>query len=197
MTDEDEIIIEEPPVVETPAWDYGQYDEPAPPAPPVLTAEQIRDIIREETRRDEHEPDYEETLIEKAVSKAATMMRQEMAQVTAPAARRDLVEEIAIGLDAPAKQYLNDYLQSYDANTISAIKQDKKTMDMLRRAAEFENVRGKSTKDAPRSEGTQTVTEHFDSAFESELDALWRGGFNQVPGMTKEKFREEMKRRTK
>jgi hypothetical protein len=203
MNDELEpgVALEDPPEETTPeaqppAWDFGDPNPTSTP-PTTLTEADIRRIMREEREAgDQREPDFEEQIINRAVDRASQMMQQQMAQVTAPAARRELVEDLTVGLDTPAKEYLNEYFKSFTADSIAVVRADKATMDMLRRAAEYESG-SKVSKPAPRSEGTSTVTEIHDDNFERSIDAMWNGGFASVPGLTKEKFREEMKRRVK
>jgi hypothetical protein len=186
--------------------------EPAPSQGINLTPDQLQAIFRDLSSPQpqplaEPEPDdFEERIVRKASDNLGsqvkqmfdefrTEFRQQRDADRAPALKNDLVDELTIGLGEPAKKYLNDYFQGYTPDVFEGIRKDPKTMDMLRRAAEYENGRAPVQRRAPRTEGVHMVTENLDSNFERSIDAMWKGGFNSVPGLTKEKFREEMKRR--
>lgn len=169
---------------------YAYDEEPEP-----LTYEQIRQIVRDERERIDKESWADEDIIDRAVQRTAQAMEAHYAQREAPAARRELVEDLTVGLGPQAKRYLDEYLTGYTPDVFTAIRADQKTMDMLRRAAEYENARASSPRPSPLTEQVYGVNDYYDENFERSIDAMWRGGFNTVPGLTKERFREEMKRR--
>ncbi len=159
--------------------DYGEDDEPE-----ALSFDQIRQLVREESDRIQQEAFSEEDAIDRAVQRTAQAMEAFYAQREEPMARRELVEDLTVGLGTHARQYLNNYFHGYTPDVFAAIRKDPKTMDMLRRAAEYEDAR-RSTLGAVRTSDD----------FERSIDAMWKGGFSSVPGLTKERFRDEMRRR--
>lgn len=176
----------------SPAWKFGPEQEDVT-RPIGISPDDVRQILREELG-EPREPDYEEQLVNRAVERAAQAMQAQMNRATAPAARREIVEDLTVGLGPSAKQYLSEYFQGYTPDVIDKVREHKPTMDMLRRAAEYEHSKSTS-RAAPRSESTVTTTEVVDTQFERELESMWNNGFKNVHGLTKEKFREEMKRR--
>lgn len=190
----------ETPVPETPQAFAWELPDPKPPTQEPLSQDAVRQMIREDYERlrsEEREPDFEEALIGKALQ----VFEQRAAVREAPRARRDLVDDLTQGLGASAKEYLSDYLDGYDASVIGGIRSDKKTMGMLRLAAEQAEAKKPASKSAPRSESAATVSsEHADSQVEGELMTLWKGGFKtafEEHGKTFDDFRKEMTKRIK
>ncbi len=63
-------------------------------------------------------------------------------------ARESLIAELTQGLSDHTRDYLADYFVGYTVEVFQAIRQDPKTMNMLRRAAEYEHNRARSLKGA-------------------------------------------------
>lgn len=195
-------VVDDPPPFELP--DAPQFREPDPEPTPGLTAEDIRRIVREEREQANGTSEYGDLvtredmakIVGSEVSKVRDEIQQERAmEKAATKFRNELINEIGSNLGEGGKSYLRGQLEEFDAQGLYGLTQSPKVKDTLFRAAAYEDVKAKTAKQAPRSEGTQAVTENTDSEFERSIEAMWSGGFNTVPGLTKERFREEMKRR--
>lgn len=206
MTDEFLTPAEAPeaPPFELP--DAPEFRAPDPEPEPRLTAEDIRRIVREE--REQAPAEYGDLItredMSKVVGEELGRMRQEMQQERAMERaavkfRDDLITEIGANLGEGGKAYLRSQLDDFDAQGLYGLTQNPKVKDTLFRAAAFEDVKAKTTKVAPRSEGTDTVTGALDANNEAELKVLWKGGFKtafEEHGKTFDDFRKEMNRRT-
>ncbi len=104
-------------------------------------------------------------------------LEQQRQQSEAPRARDAMVKELTVGLGPVAQDYLTDYFTGYTSDTFDQIRQDPKTMDMLRRAAEYEHMKaGQARRGAPRTETTYGVPQmEVDGATEAYIKDLWRG----------------------
>jgi len=192
---EDEVVEEVTPeeAPQTPAWDFTPS---APATPQPLTAELVAQIVAQQLQAQgqQREVGYEDEIINKAVETATQRMMQINAQQMAPIEAERLTNKITKGLSEESREYVETFLSKFDANGLQMLKADKDTLDLIRRAAEFEGMKGKPVKGAPapRSEGTQTVEKHTDSKISAEVDKMWNQGFKNIPGMTKEKLHERM-----
>lgn len=194
----DEIVEEEQTeeVVEeskAPAWDFTP--SPTPEEKPVTAAQVAQIVAQHLSAKEEREVGYEEEIINKAVQQATGQMAQFYAQQTRDAEAERLTNRLTKGLPDESRDYVEGFLAKFDGTQLQMLKADKDTLDLIRRAAEFEGMKGKGpakTANAPRSEGTQTVEKHSDSKIAAEVDKMWNQGFKNIPGMTKEKLMERM-----
>jgi len=187
--------------VETPAAPAWDFSPPAQQPPQQITPEMVAKIVAEQLQahNQQREVRYEDEIINKAVETATQRMMQIQAQQMAPIEAERLTNKLTKDLPEASREYVENFLSKFDASGIAMLKGDKDTLDLIRRAAEFEGMKGKPIKGAtaPRSESTQTVEKHTDSKITAEVDKMWAQGFKNIPGMTKEILLEKMQAASK
>lgn len=189
---DDQVVIDEVVSDDVAPWvpDW-QLDDDKPAQPVPLTEERLLQILAEQNKKSEDEPNFREEIINEATNKANQALDQKMATMMAPMARSGLAATVAKGLSDKAKDELEEYLSGYDANGIAALSKDKATLKLLRGFAENAHRTGGTAK-TPRTEGTETVnTPVLDAKSEQDVKdrmAAWK----DVPGMTEAKIREHL-----
>jgi hypothetical protein len=216
MTEADETQVQDPPVTdapeqkEPPAWDFGTPDPPAPQYVTVDQFNELKDLLTQRPKAQDYTDPLEQQLAainelsytdpvkaEKArLALVEHQIRAATDAVAAPLERESIVTSISKGLGPEAREYLHEHLAGYTASHLKGLAGDKKTMDLLRDAAENACRRRNGPGiQAPSSETASTVPTHrADAATERQLDQMYQQFKDAgVPGLpSREAFAAQM-----